>query len=213
MNQPAWKWFSLADVVLLPGFILWFIWRLQFTHRWTWIAFVIWLVASFALHRDTPKTLGWRADNLWPATRQALLGFGLMTVGLVAVGVILGAPWHPSTGLFSWNRYGSYLAFCLLQQVALNSLLHNRMLALVENEWISAGLTGGIFGLIHWPNPVLVPATLVAGAAMAWMFGRHRNIIPLAMGQALLGTLVAWAFPMPWHHHLRVGPGYFGVPR
>ncbi len=48
---------------------------------------------------------------------------------------------------------------------------------------------------------------------MAWMFGRQRNIIPLTIGQAILGTLVAWAFPMAWHHHLRVGPGYYGIPR
>jgi asparagine N-glycosylation enzyme membrane subunit Stt3 len=212
MKQRALNWFSIADIVLLPAFILWFIWSLQFSHRWTWIIFAVWLVASFALHGDTPKTLGWRADNLGPAALQALIVFGVIIVALLGFGVLLGAPRYPSAGLLSWQRYGSYCAFCLLQQVALNSLLHNRMLSLVRNQWLAAGLTGGIFALIHWPNPVLVPATLVAGAAMAWMFGRRRNIIPLAIGQALLGTLVAWVFPMAWHHHLRVGPGYFGMP-
>jgi membrane protease YdiL (CAAX protease family) len=97
-----------------------------------------------------------------------------------------------------------------LQQVALNSLLHNRMLSIVRNEWLAAALTGAIFAACHWPNPVLVPLTFVAGTAMAWMFGRVRNIIPLAFGQTLLGMLVGWAFPMAWHHHLRVGPGYYG---
>ena len=61
----------------------------------------------------------------------------------------------------------------------------------------------------HWPNPVLVPLTFVGGTAMAWMFGRVRNVIPLAIGQALLGVLVGWASPMAWHHHMRVGPGYY----
>jgi len=72
-------------------------------------------------------------------------------------------------------------------------------------------LTGLIFAACHWPNPVLVPLTLIGGTAMAWMFGRQRNIIPLAIGQAILGSLIFWAFPLAWHHHLRVGPGYYSA--
>lgn len=209
MNSRLQRWLSLADVVLLPAFILWFIWQLQFTARWTWIFFVVWLVASFALHRDTPKTLGWRADNLAAATKQALAAFGAMAAILVLIGLMLGAQSHPVVGQISWRRTEAYFAFCVLQQVALNSLLHNRMLSLITNEWLAAGLTGLIFAACHWPNPVLVPLTFAGGAAMAWMFGRVRNIIPLFFGQVLLGMLVSWAFPMAWHHHLRVGPGYY----
>jgi hypothetical protein len=207
VNSLVKQWLSLADVVLLPVFILWFIWRLQFTARWTWMIFVLWLVASFLLHGDTPKTLGWRGDNLWRGTKQALAVFVPMAAGLVIIGVLLGAPRRLPPNLFAllW----SYFAFCLLQQVALNSLLHNRMLSLVDNEWVAAGLTGAIFAACHWPNPVLVPLTFVGGAATAWMFGRVRNVIPLAMEQTLLGVLVGWAFPMAWHHHMRVGPGYY----
>ena len=210
MNLPLKRWLSLADVVLLPAFIMWFIWRLQFTARGTWVIFVVWLVVSFLLHRDTAQTLGWRADNVWPATKQALVVFGLMAAGLLIIGFLSGGSWHLPPNSILLRRLGSYFAFCVLQQVALNSLLHNRMLSLVRNEWVAAGLTGMIFAACHWPNPVLVPLTFVGGAAMAWMFGRARNIIPLAIGQALLGLLVAWAFPMAWHNHMRVGPGYYG---
>jgi hypothetical protein len=56
---------------------------------------------------------------------------------------------------------------------------------------------------------VLLPLTLIGGSAMAWMFGKQRNIIPLAIGQAILGSIIFWAFPLAWHHHLRVGPGYY----
>lgn len=207
MNPSLMKWLSLADVTLLPAFTFWFIWRLQFTARGTWVIFVAWFVASFLLHRDTPKTLGWRADNIWPATKQSIAVFGLMSVVLVIVGFSLGASRHVSPGWIT--SLGGYFAFCLLQQVALNSLLHNRMMSLMHNEWLAAAFTGAIFAACHWPNPVLVPLTFVGGAAMAWMFGRVRNIIPLAIGQALLGMLVGWAFPMAWHHHMRVGPGYY----
>jgi len=172
--------------------------------------FAAWIITSFLIHRDTPKTLGWRADNLWPATKQALIIFGAMLSGLGFAGIVLGASRILPPNLISWHRLWTYFAFCLLQQVALNSLVHNRMLSLVRNEWLAASLTGLIFAACHWPNPVLVPLTFIAGAAMAWMFGRVRNIIPLAFGQAVLGSLVWWAFPLAWHHHLRVGPGYYG---
>jgi len=209
MNARALKWLSIADVTLLPAFILWFIWQLQFTARWTWVIFIIWIVASFLVHRDTPKTLGWRADNLWPATRQALIVFGAMIAALAVIGLALGSSARLPPNLISWRRLGSYFAFCVLQQVALNSLFQNRMLDLMRNERVSATLSGAIFAACHWPNPVLVPVTFAGGTAMAWMFGRQRNIIPLAIGQAVLGSIVFWAFPMAWHHHMRVGPGYY----
>lgn len=202
-------WFSLADVTLLPVFIVWFIWELQFVARWTWIFFIAWIVVSFAVHRETPKTLGWRGDNLLPAGKQALVIFGAMAAALIAIGLALGQAPHMAPDLISWPRFSGYFAFCLLQQVALNSLVHNHMLQIVPNEYAAAGLTGVIFAACHWPNPVLVPLTFIAGAAMAWMFGRVRNIIPLAIGQAILGSLVFWAFPVAWQHHLRVGPGYY----
>lgn len=209
ISQRHLHWLSLADVILLPALILWFIWKLQFTTRWTWVLFPAWLIASFFLHRDTPYTLGMRADNLWQATRQSLVVFGSFVVGLVVFGLVLASPRELPQHLASWHRLWSYFAFCLLQQVALNSLLHNRMLSLVHREWLAAGLTGAIFALCHWPNPVLVPLTFVGGSAMAWLFGRARNIIPLAIGQALIGSLAFWAFPIAWQHHLRVGPGYY----
>jgi hypothetical protein len=209
MNQRVLKWLSLADVVLLPAFILWFIWRLQFTARWTWIFSIVWIAASFLLHRDTPKTVGWRADNLWVATKQALVFFGAMIAGLVITGIILGAPRHLPPNLASWRRLESYGAFCLLQQVILNSVFQNRMLTLIPKDWLAAVLSGAIFSACHWPNPVLLPLTFVGGTAMAYMFTRVRNIIPLTIGQAILGSIVWWAFPVAWHHHLRVGPGYY----
>jgi membrane protease YdiL (CAAX protease family) len=96
-----------------------------------------------------------------------------------------------------------------VQQIALNSLLTNRLLSLVKRRPTASLIAGAIFSALHWPNPVLVPLTLIAGIAMAWMFARERNILPLAAGQALLGSLVWWAFPLAWHHMLRVGPGYY----
>jgi hypothetical protein len=54
-------------------------------------------------------------------------------------------------------RFFAYFAFCLLQQVALNSYLMNRLLYALEEPRAAALVAGIIFAALHWPNPVLVP--------------------------------------------------------
>ena len=200
---------SIFDVIGVPVFIGWFIWRGQFSAPLSWLGFPIWLVASFLWHRDTPKTLGMRADNLWPATKQAVTIFGAFVVALFVIGVVLGQALHPPPNYRSFGRLWAYFAFCLMQQIGLNSLLTNRLVSLIKAPSLASSIAGAIFAALHWPNPVLVPLTLIGGTAMAWMFARERNILPLAVGQALLGSLAWWAFPIAWHHMLRVGPGYY----
>lgn len=150
-----------------------------------------------------------RDDNLWPATKQAALVYGVFALALLLIGMALARPLHAPPNYRSVGRLWRYFAFCLTQQVALNSLLTNRLVSLVKRRWLAGLVAGTIFSALHWPNPVLVPLTLVAGTAMAWMFARERNILPLAIGQSLLGSLVWWAFPIAWHHMLRVGPAYY----
>lgn len=210
MNADLRKRLSLADVFFVPIFIGWYIWRGQFTEPLAWLGAVAWLVASFLIHRDTPRTLGMRAANLWPATKQAAIVYGGFAIALFLIGTALAQKLDAPPNYRSFGRLSRYFAFCLVQQIALNSMLTNRLVSLVKRRLPACFLAGAIFSALHWPNPVLVPLTLVAGTAMAWMFVRERNILPLAFGQALLGSLVWWAFPVAWHHMLRVGPGYYG---
>jgi hypothetical protein len=199
----------LLEAMCFVGYVGLYIWKLQVTVPASWWIFVAWLTASFLLRRDTPKTLGWRVDNLWPAAKRAAWCYGLAALGICLIGIFLGmlerAPAHltDAKGLFG------YMAFCLLQQVGLNSLVTNRLLSAFRHPWPAAGLAGILFGALHWPNPVLVPLTVIGGVGMAWLFVGERNILPLAVGQAALGALVWWAFPLAWHHSMRVGPGYW----
>ncbi len=210
MSGTKWtRYFNFVEGVAFSGFIAWYIWRLQFTHPSAWLVFPVWLVVSFLAHHDTPKTLGWRADNLWPATRRAAVVFGVFILALCAAGLYLDALHRLPAHLISGRRFFGYFSFCLLQQVALNSYLMDRFLSVVERPWVAALLASIIFAALHWPNPVLVPLTLVGGFAMCWLFARERNILPLTLGQAVLGGLVWWAFPIAWHHAMRVGPGYY----
>lgn len=212
MSQNSYRVLTLLEALGLAGYIAWYIWDLQASWPDSWLVFPVWLLASFALHRDTPKTLGWRGDTLWPATRQGLLIFIGFVVASLLAGWYFGA-FHRLPHTLQWKRFFSYAAFCLLQQVALNSYLTNRLLYTFNRTLPAAFLSAAVFAALHWPNPVLVPLTFVGGVVMAWLFARQRNIIPLAVGQAIVGTLVWWAFPLAWHHGMRVGPGYYSFHR
>ena len=208
LGPRALRWLSIADLVGLPLVILLFIWRWQFTHFETWIIFPVWILVSFFLHRDTPKTLGWRADNLTRSGIEAGIFFAVAVAVILAIAFARGMPHHLAWQAMAEHLW-TYFAFCLLQQVALNSLLNNRAISLFRQPWLSSLVAAVVFASAHWPNPVLVPITLVGGFAMAWLFRRNRNILTLALGQAIVGSLLAWAFPAAWIHNLRVGPGYY----
>jgi Type II CAAX prenyl endopeptidase Rce1-like len=197
-----------VEALAFAAFVAIYIWKWQAKIPRSWWLIAVWLVASFLARRDTPKTMGWRADNLWPATKRAVWFFAVSSLLICFAGLFLGMLHRLPTHLLEPKRFGGYLAFCLLQQVGLNSFLMNRLLAAFEQTVPAALIAGSIFGALHWPNPVLVPLTFVGGVAMAWLFAKERNILPLALGQAVLGALVWWAFPLAWHHSMRVGPGF-----
>jgi hypothetical protein len=201
--------FNLAEALALCAYIFWYIWQLQDAYWQSWVVFPVWLAVSFLIHKDTPTTLGWRADNLWVATLRAALVLTPLMVALGIVGLFLGALHRPPSHLLIPKHFFSYMAFCLLQQVGLNSFLTNRLLAATQNRVRASLLAGAIFAGLHWPNPVLIPLTFIGGVAISWLFARERNILPLAVAQGILGTLVWWAFPVAWHHAMRVGPGFY----
>jgi membrane protease YdiL (CAAX protease family) len=200
---------NLIEPLAFCAYVAWFIWQLQAAYWYSWIVFPIWLIASFGLHGDTPKTIGWRADNLWPAFKLTAIVVIPQMVGLVVLGALFGALHRPLGHLLERKHFFGYVAFCLLQQVALNSLVTNRFLESGLSRLRVSLLAGIIFAALHWPNPVLVPLTAIGGAVTAWLFARERNILPLAVAQGILGTLVWWAFPVAWHHAMRVGPGFY----
>lgn len=209
ISKTGYRALTLVEALTLACLIAAYIWRFQSASANSWLVFPVWLAGSILLHRDIPKTLGWRADNLWGATRQGWKIF-IAFVGVACVaGLAFGTLHHLPPHVTEPRRVLAYGAFCLLQQVALNSYLTNRLLYAMEEVRSVAVLAGAIFAALHWPNPVLVPLTFIGGAAMSWLFARERNILPLAAGQAVVGTLVWWAFPVAWHHGMRVGPGYY----
>lgn len=209
MIQKPSRLLPLIEAFAFAAAVAWFIWRLQDVARYSWMVFPVWLTASFAVNKDTPQSLGWRADNLWNATKHSSLIFFPCAIAIAVTGLLLGGEHHSISHVLHPRRCFGYMSFCLLQQVGLNSLVTNRLLAAVSSPVRVSLMAGALFALLHWPNPVLVPLTLIGGALMAWVFGKQRNILPLTLWQTILGSLVWWAFPIAWHHSMRVGPGFY----
>jgi len=209
MLVPSSRVWNLIEALLFCAYAGWYIWLLQASSWPSWLIFPVWLTASFALHKDTPKTLGWRVDNFWGAAKRSATVFLPIMIGLCFVGLALGGLHRPFTHLLVPKRFFGYMAFCLLQQLGLNSYVTNRLLTATGSAVRASLLAGTLFAALHWPNPVLVPVTWIGGIAMSWLFARERNILPLTVGQGVFGTLVWWAFPTAWHHAMRVGPGFY----
>src|SRR5713226_1885419 len=82
---------NLLEALAFPAFVSLYIWRWQEASPRTWLVFPVWLLLSFALHGDTPKTIGWRADNLKAATRRAAPVFLFFMLAIAVAGVAMGA--------------------------------------------------------------------------------------------------------------------------
>src|SRR5690242_13386302 len=158
-SERAGRTWYLAEALAFAALVGVYIWRLQTASARSWWLLAAWMVISAMVRRDTPKTLGWRADNLGPATRRAIPLFALAWLGICGAGFFWGMLQRVPAHLIEPHGFIGYLSFCVLQQVALNSFLPNRLLGYFEKTWQAAALAGLLFAALHWPNPVLVPLT------------------------------------------------------
>jgi len=116
MSTAARRSFILIEAFAFSAYVGLYMWRLQASTWSSWLVFPVWMLVSFIVHRDVPKTLGWRADNLWLATKRSTMVFLPCIVGLSVAGIVLGALHRPTHHLLLPNRFFGYMAFCLLQQ-------------------------------------------------------------------------------------------------
>src|SRR5258708_34460521 len=95
MTTVALRSLSLIEALAFSAYVAWYIWQLQASTWSSWLVFPVWMLASFVVHRDTPKTIGWRADNLWPATKRSAVVFVPTIAGLFLSGILLGPGQRP----------------------------------------------------------------------------------------------------------------------
>jgi hypothetical protein len=164
-------------------------------------ALVVWVLLSWAIHRHNAASLGFSLRT----TVRCFARWKLMWLALVTVAWLVGIEPISKDVIF---RAAKYLLWCTIQQAVYQSMIFGPLRSAFRRESTAALVSGVLFALVHLPNPVLVPATLLWGICSSLLFSRCASIPPLAGAQVLLSAIGYAVFPVSLHHGFRIGPAY-----
>jgi len=200
---------AAIETVIVVGGVLLYIWRLQFTFPDCAIFLLAFIVLTFLLHRDSFQNLGMGSHGFISGLKALAVPTLIIAASLILIGEGGGAFFNWSLNADKLEGLGRYFAWCLFQQFGLQSFFTNRLLAVFRDPNRTAWICAAVFASFHIPNPVLLPVTFIGGFVLTRVFIAYRNLVPLAIAQAIVGSLLSIALPASWHHGLRVGPGYY----
>ena len=103
---------------------------------------------------------------------------------------------------------GGYVLWTVYQQFLLQDYFMPRLTRLLTSDRAIA-LAAILFSVAHLPNLSLALVTLLWGAVSCWLFRRYRSLYVVGLAQGILGLCFAVCVPDVWHHHMRVGLGYW----
>ena len=200
---------AAAEVVIVFAGIVLFIWRLQFTFPNFALFLLGFLVLTFFIHRDTLQNLGIGSRGLISGLKTLAVPTAIASALLILASASVGGLQTSSSTADKLWGLSRYFAWCLFQEFGLQSFFTNRLSAVFKDPNRTAWASAVVFGAFHIPHPVLIPVTFVGGYLLTRIFMKHRNLVPLAAAQAIVGSLLTVALPAGWQHGLRVGPGYY----
>ena len=161
---------------------------------------------------DNLKTLGLAPENF----KKDLDLILSITICLLVLILWIGFIWNPNflqqkEIFWKWLKHlPGYFFWALLQNLWLNGYFTNRLEKVFpERPKLISAVAGILFAIVHLPNPVLFPVTLIGGIMSAYFFQRNRNLYILALSHAILAVSLLYFFPDSWHHHLHIGPGFY----
>jgi hypothetical protein len=161
-------------------------------------------VGSNRAHNDSLERVGLAWKNFWPTVRE------LAPIALPVVGALFAiAIWRGQRSVWDrWFSFFGYPIWAFVQDYTMLGFVANRLEdAVGERPRIIASINGILFGLVHLPNPVLTPVTMVAGAVFTHVFLTRRHLIPIAIVHGLVGLGIARAFS-DVTGIMSVGPAY-----
>jgi hypothetical protein len=194
----------IIEALALTGVVLFTIWCLH--GLWLLSAAAAIVIASLGIlwsHGETPHSLG----LTFPQFASAVGTWKWWLAAALFATAILGG-----RQLLSINtviRGGKYLVWCCFQQFLYQNIVYKGVRAKYGPRALTRRVSGVIFAIIHLPNPILVPATLIWGTFSSRLFEQQRSIFALGLLQMLLSNLLLWITPIQYHHGFRIGPSYF----
>ena len=147
------------------------------------------------------QAVGFTADGLGPAFRDASLLAGAATAGMAVYGAAngtlrLNADLLPLLVL--------YPAWGLTQQLLVQGYVTRHLADAGLSPWAVTPVSAVAFGAVHVPNWELTAATAGLGAAWAALYQRHRSVWPLGLYHGVLGAaFYVWVLDRnPWQELL-----------
>lgn len=204
----------LLEVLLVLVLLELRIWVFSGSGVLTWLATlapILFVAVSWLARGDTWRNLGFSP----PATpiKEKIFVFFVFLVFWRIIAFV-GEIWNPD--FLSQEKILRkflthillYFPWSLLQQLWLNGYFLNRFTLALKNEKTAIFLSGFAFGIVHFPNPVLLVATFFGGLVSAYFFQRNKNLYLLALFHAILAVSLKYFLPDAWHHNLKIGPGF-----
>ena len=179
----------LAIAALAFGRLLFMVelgWRLPF------IIVVVVGWSSYVYYRLQAKPelrsyWGLLTDGFWSSFLK------LLPIALLCIASFLAYGFYFETEVLDWTLIIIVLVYpiwgIVQQFLALGIFARNLSDGWGGNrpEWQVILLTGGLFGLIHYPFPLLMLATFFLGLVYAWLYLRGYNLLALGVYHGVLG--------------------------
>jgi hypothetical protein len=196
---------EIAEAIAFFLALLAFLWLLVIPVPWSGVLLLLAVAVSWRRRSLTPQSLGLR----WEEFRASGLRWRVVWVFSVALFLILG--YRSLFSLAALRHGAAYFAWAAAQQIVYQSMTYLPLRDNLKSRGLAAGLAGVAFSIMHVPNPVLVPATLVWGVASSLLFERCRTVWGLALLQMMLSSALFWITPPELNRDFRIGPYYYEV--
>jgi hypothetical protein len=198
---------ALLEFSVAYGLIALAVWTPRPWQQGVSLVALFWVLMATWLSFDGWRATGFRVTGFWRATW--VLGVALVLAAMAtALAAWLQTLHVPSFPKLFVQRYWAYTIWAFLQEFLLLNFFLLRLLRLLPSRNTAAIVASTLFALVHLPNPVLTPLTLIWGYAACLIFLSYRNIYVPAMAHALLGICIAVTIPGRVDHNMRVGLGY-----
>ena len=194
---------GVAEACAFFGAVLVYLWFLVIPLPWTGVALLAVIALSWRRRALTVEALGLGWNGLVVSLGAWRALWIVCTLLFIALGYRF---------VFRWSaleRGLVYFAWSAAQQVVYQSMTYMPLRQQLRKAVLAAGLAGLAFALVHAPNPVLLPATLVWGIVSSLLFERCRSVWGLALMQVMLSSTLLWVTPPDLHRNFRIGPYYY----
>lgn len=191
-----------TEAVAFSAGVLIYIWVLQSIWPWSVLVLLLGTLISFRQHAETLNSLGLGLRAFLSAMRHWRVWWLVSAAGIVWLG------WNRSLAPEQLRGGAYYALWCVCQQLIYQNMVYKRLAEAMGHSGKTRAVATALFSVVHLPNPVLVPATLVWGLCSSYLFEQRRSVPALGLLQFLFSGILFWLAPIHWHHGFRVGPGY-----